>query len=188
MDPKKPGEVNRRRGWHDGRLGEPDCLFEYYVHTRQPEALAFLVGRDGPGCAHCGEFAGRWSWRPKRRVNELGLRWFDPQEAQDVDGPDGPMCAVTWASSLQVDHRLALAIVALTIPEAERWVYWGPMNLQGLCHPCHVAKTRQDVIDLKATRARLDAEARSGDVAPLTDDSDRVARLGPPPTPGAGDP
>lgn len=170
MDPKKPGQVNRRRGWHDGRLGEPDCLFQYYVHTRQPEALAFLLNRDGPRCAGCGVIAGRWDGEPR---DPAKMRTWGPSWARRY--PEAiwaaPYTAVTWSAALQVDHRLALAIVVLTIPEADRWLYWGPMNLQALCHPCHVAKTRQDVIDLKLTRARLDAEARSGEVAPLTDDS-----------------
>ena len=39
---------------------------------------------------------------------------------------------------------LALALVVITIPEAERWTYWGPRNLQGLCHDCHAAKTAND--------------------------------------------
>lgn len=113
----KPGgaEVNLRRGWHDGRGGEPDCLGDFFAHTRAEYQLRLLQERDGPACRCCGE-----------------------RKASDVD------------------HVLALALVVLQIAPAERWRYWGPMNLQGLCSRCHADKTAADVRLIKAAR-KLDA-------------------------------
>lgn len=104
--------TNTRRGWHDGRNGEPDCLGEFFAHTRAEYQLRLIRERDGPLCKVCGE----------RRAGD-------------------------------VDHVLALALVVVLIPAAEAWRYWGPMNLQGLCSPCHSAKTRDDVRRIKAARA-----------------------------------
>lgn len=111
---KNPSALDLRRSWHSGKGGEPDCLWEYYLHTRMPEQLAHLRKRDGPMCAHCGEARGS-----------------------------------------DVDHRLALGLVVLVTPMVDRWTWWGPGNLQLLCHPCHVAKTRADVVAIKRARQLL---------------------------------
>lgn len=67
---------------------------------------------------------------------------------------DGPMCAeCSERRGSDVDHRLALGLVVLVTPLVDRWTWWGPGNLQLLCHPCHVAKTKADVAKIK--RARL---------------------------------
>lgn len=146
------GEVNLRRGWHDGRGDEPDCLFEYYAHTRQPEQLAAIIERDGTRCACCGEEKGRWvagrRYTPEQVASWGGsfLRYFPPETHV------GPWTAVHRQASLECDHVLALALVVLTIPAAEQWRYWGPMNLQGLCSRCHADKTAADVRLIKAAR------------------------------------
>lgn len=155
----KPGgaEVNTRRGWHDGRNGEPDCLWDFYCHTRAPDQLAAIIRRDGPRCACCGEISGRWGGRhpidPGERRSRPEAYW---RKAYPENTYVGPFTQTQWASGLEVDHRLALALVVIEIAPAERWRWWGPMNLQGLCHACHAAKTRADVVKIKAARA-LDA-------------------------------
>jgi hypothetical protein len=112
-NPKNPSALHLHRTWHAAKMaGEPDCLTQYFLHTRSDSQLWHLRDRDGPMCAQCGERHGS-----------------------------------------DVDHRLALGLVVLVTPLIDRWTWWGPGNLQLLCHPCHVAKTRADVVAMK--RARL---------------------------------
>lgn len=160
-DHKRPGHLNPRRSWHDGRNGEPNCLGAYYCHTRGPDQLAYLLARLGPRCAGCGDISGRWGDRQAVDPDDLRARpgpyWA---KAYPPDVYVAPFTRVQWTHvSLQVDHRLALALVVLIVPEADRWAYWGPRNLQLLCHACHVQKTKADVVALKAARATLDQAA-----------------------------
>ena len=150
----KPGipVLNLRRGWHDGRGDEPNCLLTYYQHTRHPEQLDLILDRDGTRCASCGEDMGRWyawhSFTPDR-IKAWGDDWltrFPP------DIYAGDFTAVRLAARLEVDHRLALGLVVLTIDPAERWRWFGPQNLQGLCRACHNSKTKEDVRLIKAAR------------------------------------
>lgn len=140
--------VDKRRTWHSGKGDEPDCLGEYFRHTRAPDQLAFLIERDGIGCAICSKVVGRWKYRRAWKTDEFGGR-FVHGLAHEENG----VCRFTWSSGLQVDHVLALALVVLEVPEAERWRYWGPVNLQALCDACHKAKTAEDVRRIKAARA-----------------------------------
>lgn len=156
---KRPGEVNKQRSWHNGRGEEPHCLWRYYLHTRAENQLNHLIHRDGIGCRSCGAPVGRWAWRRAWIKNELGFGYYDDKQAFVQDGPDGPFCSIWWASGLQVDHILALAIVALRIAPEKRWRWFGPMNIQGLCVPCHVVKTKADVVALKAERLNLPPQA-----------------------------
>lgn len=151
MDPKRPGEVSKRRNWHDGRDGEPDCLGLYYAHTRQPAQLAYLLERDGLKCAQCGDLSGRWTGRG---VNPEYLRSYSAAWRRLY--PErvyvGRFTQIEWASGLEVDHRLPLGLVVRVIPEAERWRYWGPDNLQGLCRDCHKAKTKADTAAIREAK------------------------------------
>lgn len=156
-EPVANGVRNARRGWHDGRHGEPDCLRTYYEHTRQDAQLAALIRRDGPACASCKTLVGRWfrESRPSdpEKLRSWGAAWVRTYPAETYVGETS---FVGWASSLEVDHRLALGIVVLTIPEPERWRYWGPMNLQGLCHDCHALKTKTDTAEIRRLRKLAD--------------------------------
>lgn len=155
----KPGApvLNLRRGWHDGRGDEPNCLGEYYAHTRGPEQLAWIIDRDGTRCAACGAEMARWQrgieYTPERiaRWGGITAQRFPPEIYASE------FTTVHLTAALEVDHRVALALVVITIPRTERWRYFGPMNLQGLCATCHAAKTREDVRQLKAARKELAA-------------------------------
>lgn len=156
--PVAKGIRGAKRGWHDGRGDEPDCLAEYYRHTRQDEQLRHLIRRDGPCCAGCGALVGRWfrESRPSdpEKLRSWGAAWA---RAYPADIYVAELSFIGWSSSLQVDHRLALGVVVQTIPEPERWRYWGPMNLQALCHDCHVRKTKADTAEIRRLR-KLAAE------------------------------
>lgn len=150
----KPGgaEVNLRRGWHDGRGDEPDCLGTYYAHTRSPDQLAAIIARDGTRCACCGEEKGSWYARDfdPARVRSWGPSWA-ARYPEDVYV--APFISIERQAALEADHVLALRLVVLTIPPAEQWRYWGPMNLQGLCARCHSDKTARDVRRIRETLA-----------------------------------
>lgn len=152
---KPNGELNLRRTWHSGRGEEVDCLLRYYLHTRAENQLAFLVERDGIGCRQCGAAVGGWSYRRLWVTNEFGLGFYQDRQAHVEDGPDGPMCRTWWVSGLQVDHVIALAVVALQVSPEKRWRFFGPTNLQCLCQACHSRKTTADVALLKAVRLTL---------------------------------
>lgn len=148
---KDPTKLNLRRTWH------PKCLHRYYLHTRAETQLPFLIDRDGPGCRTCGKAVGRWgrhqSWQTGEAiVLEPGS---DSYWARRVGPAEGPFCSIWWESGLQVDHVLALGLVVLTVPPATRWRFWGPTNLQAICHDCHVVKTAADVAAMKAARLSL---------------------------------
>lgn len=146
---KDPTKLNTRRTWH------PACYHRYCLHTRAEDQLDFIVDRDGIGCSGCGKAVGKWRHTSSYRSDEATVH--DPSVVEEywvrrVGGADGPFCAVWWQSGLQVDHVTALGLVALTIAKAIRWRWWGPSNIAGLCHACHVVKTKADVIAIKAAR------------------------------------
>lgn len=146
------GALNTRRGWHDGRNGEDDCLLDYNQHTRAENQLPLLVRRQNGCCAGCGKNMA--SWASHRTIDPDVARTWGPSWVRlfPVDIYIGPFQQISRVAPFQVDHVIPLAIVVLTIPKAEQWTYWGPLNLQGLCHDCHVQKTRLDVQNLKNIR------------------------------------
>lgn len=149
--------VDKRRTWHSGKGSEPDCLWDFYCHTRQPEQLIELLQRHGPCCAKCGDVTGRWF--RGREIDPVECRnRADPYWAKTYPAKTyvGPFQQIAWEAGLEVDHVLALALVVLLIPPADQWRYWGPMNLQGLCNGCHKAKTADDVRKIRAARALAD--------------------------------
>lgn len=157
----KTGKPNTRRTWHS-RADEPNCLEQYYWHTRSPDQLEMIMERDGTKCSGCGAEKGHWSHggiidpRRSRDRDPYWLKWY-PEETHV-----GEFHAIQLHASLEVDHILPLALVMLTIPEADRWRYFGPRNLWGLCRECHLTKTRGDVREIKEARARLTAQEPCG--------------------------
>lgn len=153
---KDPTKLNLRRTWHRS------CLHRYNLHTRAEVQLPHLVDRDGPGCRLCGKVVGAW-WHWTPYGSEDGIHPGENPETmiawrREMYPPEiyvAPFCSTFWVSGLQVDHVIALGVVVLTIPEARRWRFWGPGNLAGLCHPCHVQKTKNDVRLMRGIRNQL---------------------------------
>lgn len=153
IDPKT-GEASKRRGKHDGRDGERNCAHEFDLHTRNEVQLAFIIGRDGTKCSACGEEKGSWVHKGHTSDPEK-LRSWGPSWVRYYP-PDiyvGEFTQIGRTASLEVDHILCLALVVLTIQERQRWRYWGPSNIQGLCASCHRVKTTEDVRLIKEARA-----------------------------------
>lgn len=149
---KRLGEINSRRGWHDGRDGEPECIQAFYLHTRMPEQRDFLLRRDGPRCWDCDVLAGRWIERGESDPDKLRtwgaqwVRWYP--EAVFV----APFCHLAWQTDLEVDHEIPLWSVA-HLPDDERAAYFGPVNLRARCPRCHAAKTKREAAERAAVKA-----------------------------------
>jgi hypothetical protein len=147
---KKPnGEINLRRTWH------PDCLHEYNLHTDHETQRAFIVQRDGPGCADCGVAVGRWQHHGMEDIEErrcgTDLYWL---EKYPRDRYPGPFHWCAWNSGLEVDHQIALGLIA-HLPDEERRPYFGPDNIKGRCHACHAVKTKEDTRKIRALQKEL---------------------------------
>lgn len=144
-----------RRGWHDGREGEPDCLFELKLHTDREVQVNFLLGRDGPGCCDCGELKGRWSHGGMptdpdklRSWGEKWARWYP------ADVYVGELEIIDWSTSLELEHDIPLWLVE-HLPPWERRRYFGPSNLKLRCRPCHLRKSAWEAAErAKGNRLR----------------------------------
>lgn len=169
--PGSPYQQARQARW-DAAVAEQQAVARGAHLTDAQWALVRAAGAHQPGhCTWCGDQIRsvknpaaldlRRTWHSgKGREPDCLLAYYLHTRA-DTQLPwlranRGPVCAGCGERpGAQVDHRLALSLVVLLILPPYRWAYWGPGNLQLLCHPCHVAKTRQDVADLKALRKRL---------------------------------
>lgn len=141
-----------QRSWHDGRLDEPDCLFEYYLRTRSETQQRYLVKRDGMRC-RCGKVCGRWhigfTFTDEGAVRRFWDRsaWFK----RTFPTCPGWITYISWSSTFEVDHILPLAAAWVAFPEDDRrrW-FFGPRNLAGLCRDCHRKKTKDDIAFIRA--------------------------------------
>ncbi len=115
VDPK-----SGRRTWHER------CLNEFWLHTDLTAQTRFLMKRDGPACAHCGDLG---HWIDAGDLNP----WRRPSDESRGN-------LIKWSMELQVDHVVALWKV-LHLPDVQRRAFFGPVNLWLLCGPCHKAKT-----------------------------------------------
>ena len=139
----------KSRAWHDGRDGEPDCLYAYFLHTRPEMQRAFLLRRDGLGCCDCGATEGRWlCWWTMRGE---WRRHEDHERQYPRDVWVGDADVISWSTSLQLEHDVPLWKVA-HLPDDERATYFGPENLRLRCAACHAAKTRREAAERAATK------------------------------------
>jgi hypothetical protein len=152
-----------QRVFHNGRNGEPDCAHQEDLHTQMTVQRAFLLKRDGLGCRACGGVEGKWSAWARLDDQDLVDRWWAGDgwagrswmKGVFKERP-GPLSLVTWHTSLEVDHVVALALVA-HLPAEKRRPYFGPTNLQLLCAACHKVKTRSDTRAIRALQTELKA-------------------------------
>lgn len=143
---KSVGQVNSRRGWHDGRETEPDCLWALYLHTRLENQREFVIDRDGPRCWDCGVEPFGWKRDAYVTTVYVGSRLWPRGE------PLPRYVGVQWVSTLELDHETPLWSVA-HLPDDERSAYFGPVNLRMRCPPCHAAKTRREARERAAVKA-----------------------------------
>lgn len=131
--------------WHG------ECSYQYALHTERHTQLAHIVRRDGPACADCGAWVGRWHgvWTciDPQGQRTLLAKW-------GIEDPQGHVTVILWNSALEVDHEVALGLVA-HLPAAERIPYFGPDNIKGRCVACHKIKTKADTAKIRALQREL---------------------------------
>lgn len=146
---KADGLLDTRRGWHSGRHGEPECLEAFFLHTRPENQRAHLMRRDGPRCADCHEAKGRWADRAE--VHPGTRAWSGWERIYPPAIYAGPFCRIQWSGDIELEHNVPLWSVA-HLPDDERSVYFGPVNLVFRCAACHAAKTRLEAAERAVLR------------------------------------
>jgi 5-methylcytosine-specific restriction endonuclease McrA len=136
----RAGETNSRRGWHDGRDGERNCLLEFYLHTRREVQVRHVIARDGEKCWDCGEAPEKWIKNPKCPT---GI--WRPFRARDDDRVEfvGTYYPIRRASALEFEHTVPLWSVA-HLPADERRKFFHVDNARMRCPDCHSRKTAQE--------------------------------------------
>jgi len=151
-----------RRNWHDGREGEPDCLYELRLHTDRRYQVPFLLRRDGPQCCDCGEMKGRWTHggypTDMDKLRSWGAEWVRRYPA---DVYVGPCTIISWETSLELEHEIPLWLVE-HLPPWERRPYFGPDNLKLRCKRCHQRKSAREAAERAHNNALREPKPKSG--------------------------
>lgn len=147
-----PCEFAPRRNWHDGRLGEPDCLYAFKLLTDPATQRAAVWKRDRGLCYICG------------RAPRTGTDYYLPYGESLSIGVDDfgrfEFVAIEWRSGWQLEHKVPLWKVA-HLPDAQRLKYFQLGNLGIACtKPCAERKTAREAAE-RAKLYRL-AERQSG--------------------------
>lgn len=154
---KRKGEPNTRRAWHDGREDEPDCLHEYYLHTRRDVQFRFVAERDGLKCCDCGASPEKWVRGPETSQPiyrdhpkwESGLSYI------------ARYTIVERRTALELEHDIPLWLTT-HLPDEERRRYFGPTNLLLRCRVCHSKKSAREAADrAKTNRLKAKAEGKA---------------------------
>lgn len=123
------GKQSRRLNWH------PECVKTYHLHAFMPAQRRFLTERQDGRCAGCQMALPRW-----------GISYHT--------GHHTGIYKINYARG-HVDHVIPLWKVR-TLDQAALIKYFGPDNLQLLCHICHATKTAREA----GERAHFNAMAR----------------------------
>ena len=111
------GKQSRRLNWH------PECVKTYHLHAFMPVQRHFLTERQDGRCAGCQMTLPRW------HVSFHATNYTHIHRAKHSVG--------------HVDHVIPLWKVR-TLDPAALVKYFGPGNLQLLCHICHATKTARE--------------------------------------------
>lgn len=159
------GTPSRRRGWHDGRRDERDCVAENFIAKGAlSRAMPLLLDRDGPLC-RCGCGALVFRFVAGHEWDQAGLdeasyrrRWKSIHpHVQAYFGAEHPFVEIAEEWDCEVDHTVALWKVT-HLPDEERLAFYLLGNLQLLAVPCHRAKTKREAAErAQARRAGGDA-------------------------------
>jgi hypothetical protein len=152
---KRGGYLDKRRGWHDGRNDEANCLKEYFLHSDHSAQYKHLKERDGEDCWECKGRPLVWS------RDTPCTRWRDPTGVYV-----GQYTPVWWGKAdLEVEHTVPLWSVA-HLPDDERRPYFGPTNLRLMCVPCHKRKSAKEAKQRAETKKARPSEDVSGPSLP----------------------
>lgn len=143
-----PCEFATRRNWHDGRLGEPDCLHEFKLLT-DPAALRRAVyWRDRGRCYICGFV----------HVAVPQMIWVD--EFGDRSESGFPQTHIGWfppSGGWECEHKVPLWKVAGMPDDQRRW-YFSMENCAVACTtPCHRDKSIEEHVE-RAKLKRLEQQ------------------------------
>ena len=127
----RPGLPDNRYTWH------PRCAAIIKPAIFPSSAIRWLLRRQRGTCATCD--------------TPLGTLDKDGRWTQYVWKEDGHWSG-DFYPALEVDHKVPLWKVA-EMPRERRTIrWWLPGNLQGLCVPCHRAKTKREAAERAACR------------------------------------
>jgi hypothetical protein len=147
----------KQRGWHDGRLDEPNCAYEYRLHSKREVQFAFVVARDGLKCCDCGESPERWKYETwAGKAIETGVMRLNEAEITDpAVAVVGRHVKVERVTALELEHETPIWRTT-HLPAAQRRWFFGPGNLKLRCPDCHKPKTKAEA----AARAEEKRQAR----------------------------
>ena len=136
----------KRRQWHSGREGEPDCVGIYKIAAQSESQRAACWERDKGICAKCGCDASKpWGYRSGGPTY-----CYDRETRQSY-----PATQIIAMADWNADHIVPVWSVPEGLAWAEAFRFWSIDNLQTLCGRCHKAKSALEA----AERARLKREA-----------------------------
>jgi hypothetical protein len=140
------------RTWHDGRGDDPDCRFEYLLHTNRLIQWNYIAQRDGEVCCLCGEAEMKWLAEPETFIGGRG--WIDRENplCEWVGGTS--YTPVRWVSALELEHTVPLWSTTHLAPQQRRF-FFGPGNLKLMCRRHHAEKTAAET----ETRAKEKRQA-----------------------------
>lgn len=134
----------KQRSWHDGREGEPNCLFQYRLHSDRPTQFEFVAERDGLKCWDCGKSPERWrfqTWNGEAVVTRIMGPWIDRRDAR-IEWI-GPYVSIERVTALELEHEVPIWRTT-HMSDDERRPYFGPTNLRLRCGECHGPKTKAE--------------------------------------------
>jgi 5-methylcytosine-specific restriction endonuclease McrA len=133
----------RDRTFHDGRGDEPDCSYEFRLHTRREVQFAYVEHRDGLKCWDCGAAPEKWLRDARGALTYIG----GSSDFTDRDGvtwvAGTHFCRVERVTALELEHDVPLWRTT-HLSDAERRRFFGPENLRLRCKACHGPKTAQE--------------------------------------------
>jgi ferredoxin len=135
-EPVRPCPTGRKRTWHQGHDGEPECLHAYRLAMWGSYLREVIEARDKGVCAQCGfDCMGPANYRPRSEYGIGGV-------ILDRDGTRR-WTPIKWVHvrGFICDHVTPLWTVDRTLPWERLIWFWSAANVQTLCQLCSDAKT-----------------------------------------------
>jgi 5-methylcytosine-specific restriction endonuclease McrA len=123
------GRINRRASWH------PQCALRWTIMNSPRDARRFVFVRDRGICKECNKNCSPNNGNPDTVARIIEQIMSPPSDQHHKQLPTMPLGM--W----ELDHVIPLS-------QAQRMGnpphLWQLSNMQTLCPPCHVIKTKQD--------------------------------------------
>ena len=155
------GPTGRKRRWHRGDNGEPDCLTAYTIARSSGELRRQLLARDGGACQCCG-----FQCVVLRDADRRGLAGHYVGVVR-ADAPFSYLRRVT-ARAWIGEHVIPLYSVDRSKPFDHVIWYWSLENCETRCINCAAAKNaREAKARAKAKRQRRKFGPKGREQKPL---------------------